>query len=228
MKFAIPLTIHISAIALSVALAISVYLKALGGSFSTGPARYGEFSQNVCLLVLVLVCALAALAFALRSQATLFGIISLVVIVAGYITVENKAKKVAVSYSKQRSEIESQADQAFAKLPREFIHSKPWPEIKSSILFLDRESSMYLRADLQYGGVVLFCVAKLIDGVAHFNLADDDKSESVESLEAFYSEYLSQSGQSFVNQYKLRVVSNDEFMAWPCPIDKYTIKPGKF
>jgi hypothetical protein len=74
---------------------------------------------------------------------------------------------------------------------------------------------------------MIFCVARLIDGVAHFNLANDDKDESLANLRAFYSEYLSPTIQSFAHQYKLRVVSNEEFMTWQCQSDKYIIKPER-
>jgi hypothetical protein len=93
MRFFLPWIIHIFAIALSIALVISVYLKALGGSFSTGPIRYGEFSQNICFLVIVSVFGFAGFAYFVRSQALVFGRMSLLVIGAGFVVIAEKATK---------------------------------------------------------------------------------------------------------------------------------------
>ncbi len=64
------------------------------------------------------------------------------------------------------------------------------------------------------------CVAQLINDVAYLKAANQSTAD-LKNLTEFYSEYLSQVGKPFTEQFKLDFVSEKESISWPCPGDKY-------
>lgn len=217
MKHYLPVILHSVAILLSVAFIAFVYLRALGSAFST--VSIPERGMGFIFLMPVVTVAFAGLAFAFRAHANLLGVVSLIVSSVFVVTFQVRAAQARSEYLQKREAVQSKAEKAFESLPHEFVNSKGWMGVKSSLLFLDQETGMYMRADLSDALSDLSCVAKLKDGVLYFPKQDEDYTLDV--IREVYGEYLSQDGKPFTDVYSLEFVPEEEFRGWHCPWKKY-------
>ena len=201
---------QIIVVSLAVGLLLNAILRGLGAAYALN-YRSDNFSLIVHVVIVFIVVGLAIGAILVKNNQVILTLISFAVVVAGQLMTHlYENKKHAISIEENLSK-KNKAEADFSKFKAEFTRTEIWDSVLKSILFLDSESQMLVRIDLEDRGYSTFCVGKVIGG--ELKIPEDEISGSIE----FFQKYVSEKNVPVTDVYKFVAVSKEEFNQWKCP-----------